>query len=242
MRLDKFLVAVGLGSRSQVKSLLKGKEIKVNGVVTSSPKVHINENLDQISYQEHTLVYEEFVYYILNKPKGYLSATQDKNSQTVLDLLDAQAIQKKVFPVGRLDKDTHGLLLLTNNGQLAHELLSPKKHVDKVYLAQVSGLMTDEDKLSFQAGIPLSDHECLPAQLDILDTNLERAESTVKITIKEGKFHQVKRMVSACGKTVTDLQRISMGPLSLDPDLQVGQYRFLSEKEIEALLNLSQVK
>lgn len=229
MRLDKFLVEVGLGSRTQVKQLLKKKAVLVNGQPESSPKYQVTEE-DKVSYQGQELVYQRFVYYLLNKPKGVISATEDSRHRTVLDLLDDTARHKEVFPVGRLDKDTHGLLLLTNNGQLAHALLSPKRHVDKVYLAQVDGVMTQEDVAHFAAGISLSDHDCQPALLEIIETT-ERT-SRVRITLREGKFHQVKRMVAACGKEVTDLKRLSMGPLTLPVDLEVGSYRQLTEEEL----------
>lgn len=158
IRLDKFLVATGVGTRSQVKLLLKKKAIFVNQKVETSAKAHIDEYKDLVTYQGTPLVYESFVYYLLNKPSGYVSATQDRQQATVMELLDDTARQKAVFPVGRLDKDTRGLLLLTNNGQLAHDLLSPKKHVTKEYLAKVAGIMTEADKDYFARGISLKDH------------------------------------------------------------------------------------
>ena len=169
------------------------------------------------------MTYEKFVYYLLNKPKGYISATEDERHKTVLDLLDETARQKEVFPVGRLDIDTHGLLLLTNNGKLAHAMLSPKKHVEKIYRAQVVGLMNQSDVERFARGIELKDFTCHPAQLKIVELDEEKEISLVEITLAEGKFHQVKRMVAACGKEVTDLQRLSMGPLQLDPELALGE-------------------
>ncbi|EFR43799.1 pseudouridine synthase [Streptococcus pseudoporcinus] len=238
MRLDKFLAEAGFGSRSQVKNLLKTKKVCVNGKNESQAKKQINPNLDRVEVEGQEVLYEEFVYYMLNKPKGVVSATQDKVHQTVLDLLDATAKQKAVFPVGRLDKDTHGLLLLTNNGDLAHRLLSPKKHVNKVYVAEVDGLMTSQDIEAFEKGIQLSDHQCQPAVLEILASDRDKFQSRVKIVIKEGKFHQVKRMVLACGKEVRDLQRLEMGPLQLDSTLDLGAFRKLEKSEIEALLNL----
>ncbi|VTS22225.1 ribosomal small subunit pseudouridine synthase B [Streptococcus porcinus] len=238
MRLDKFLAEAGFGSRTQVKSLLKTKKVCVNGKKESQAKKQINPNLDRVEIEGQEVLYEEFVYYMLNKPKGVISATQDKVHQTVVDLLDETAKQKAVFPVGRLDKDTHGLLLLTNNGDLAHRLLSPKKHVNKVYMAEVDGLMTNQDIESFKKGIHLSDHQCQPAVLEILAIDREKSRSRVKIVIKEGKFHQVKRMVLACGKEVRDLQRLEMGPLQLDSKLALGAFRKLENTEIEALLSL----
>ena len=175
------------------------------------------------------------VYYLLNKPAGVISATEDDHHQTVLDLLDETACHKEVFPVGRLDIDTHGLLLLTNNGKLAHAMLSPKKHVSKIYRAKVAGIMDEADVARFEAGIALKDFTTLPAKLQILEVDEASASSYVEIEIAEGKFHQVKRMVAACGKEVVDLERISMGPLALDQDLQLGEWRRLYPSELASL-------
>ena len=207
MRLDKFLVDCGVGSRTEVKQVLKQKKIQVNGKVETSAKVHIDPDTDQVTYLGEKLLHEEFVYYLL----------------------------KEVFPVGRLDIDTHGLLLLTNNGKLAHAMLSPKKHVDKVYRAQVAGIMTQEDVDRFKEGIVLKDFTTLPAELEILEVDQEANSCLVQIRIAEGKFHQVKRMVAACGKEVTDLERISMGPLNLNPSLELGEWRRLTVEEIGLL-------
>lgn len=235
MRLDKFLVDCGVGSRTEVKQVLKQKKIQVNGKVETSAKVHIDPDTDQVTYLGEKLLHEEFVYYLLNKPKGVISATEDDHHQTVLDLLDDTARHKEVFPVGRLDIDTHGLLLLTNNGKLAHAMLSPKKHVDKLYRAQVAGIMTQEDVDRFKEGIVLKDFTTLPAELEIVDVDQEANTCLVQIRIAEGKFHQVKRMVAACGKEVVDLERISMGPLSLDPTLELGEWRRLKPSELASL-------
>ena len=235
MRLDKFLVENGLGSRSQVKDVLKKGLVLVNGRAEKSPKTQINEMTDEVVVSGQKLTYEKFVYYLLNKPKGYISATEDERHKTVLDLLDETARQKEVFPVGRLDIDTHGLLLLTNNGKLAHAMLSPKKHVEKIYRAKVAGLMNQSDVERFARGIELKDFTCHPAQLKIVELDEEKEISLVEITLAEGKFHQVKRMVAACGKEVTDLQRLSMGPLQLDPELALGEWRRLTEEEMKSL-------
>ncbi|MFS9071899.1 Ribosomal large subunit pseudouridine synthase B [Streptococcus gordonii] len=235
MRLDKFLVENGLGSRSQVKEVLKKGLVLVNGREEKSPKTQINEMADEVVVSGQKLTYEKFVYYLLNKPKGYISATEDERHKTVLNLLDETARQKEVFPVGRLDIDTHGLLLLTNNGKLAHAMLSPKKHVEKIYRAQVVGLMNQSDVERFARGIELKDFTCQPAQLKIVELDEEKETSLVEITLAEGKFHQVKRMVAACGKEVTDLQRLSMGPLQLDPELALGEWRRLTEEELKSL-------
>lgn len=235
MRLDKFLVENGLGSRSQVKDVLKKGLVLVNGRAEKSPKTQINETADEVVVSGQKLTYEKFVYYLLNKPKGYISATEDERHKTVLDLLDETARQKEVFPVGRLDIDTHGLLLLTNNGKLAHAMLSPKKHVEKIYRAKVAGLMNQSDVERFARGIELKDFTCQPAQLKILEVDEEKETSLVEISLAEGKFHQVKRMVAACGKEVTDLHRLSMGPLQLDPELDLGEWRRLTKEEMKSL-------
>ena len=236
MRLDKFLVACAVGSRTEVKNLLKAGRVTVNGKKEKSAKLQINEERDEIRFDGQVLEYEEFVYYIMNKPKGVISATEDSKHRTVLDLLDDLARTKEVFPVGRLDIDTHGLLLLTNDGQLAHALLSPKRHVDKTYLAQVKGIMSQEDVETFAKGIPLKDFTCQPAKLEILSVDSGKDESQVRVTIAEGKFHQVKRMVAYCGKEVVDLQRLTMGTLVLDENLKRGEWRRLTKEELEELL------
>ena len=236
MRLDKFLVACAVGSRTEVKNLLKAGRVTVNSKKEKSAKLQIDEERDEIRFDGQVLEYEEFVYYMMNKPKGVISATEDPKHRTVLDLLDVIAQSKEVFPVGRLDIDTHGLLLLTNNGQLAHALLSPKRHVDKTYLAQVKGIMTQEDVETFAEGIPLKDFTCQPARLELVSIDLEKNQSQIRVTIAEGKFHQVKRMVAYCGKEVVDLQRLTMGTLVLDENLQRGEWRRLIKEELEVLL------
>ena len=236
MRLDKFLVACAVGSRTEVKNLLKAGRVTVNGKKEKLAKLQINEERDEIRFDGQVLEYEEFVYYIMNKPKGVISATEDSKHRTVLDLLDDLARTKEVFPVGRLDIDTHGLLLLTNDGQLAHALLSPKRHVDKTYLAQVEGIMTQEDVETFAKGIPLKDFTCQPAKLELVSIDAEKNQSLVRVIIAEGKFHQVKRMVAYCGKEVVDLQRLTMGTLVLDENLERGEWRRLTKEELEELL------
>ena len=236
MRLDKYLVACAVGSRTEVKNFLKAGRVMVNGKKEKSAKLQINEDTDEICFDGQKLEYEEVVYYMMNKPQGVISATEDPKHKTVLDLLDGLARSKEVFPVGRLDIDTHGLLLLTNDGKLAHALLSPKRHVDKTYLAQVDGIMTDEDIETFAQGIPLKDFTCQPAKLELVSIDREKDQSLVRVTIAEGKFHQVKRMVAYCGKEVVDLQRLTMGTLTLDEDLKRGEWRRLTKEELEGLL------
>ena len=236
MRLDKYLVTCAVGSRTEVKNFLKAGRVTVNGKKEKSAKLQINEETDEICFDGQKLDYEEFVYYMMNKPQGVISATEDPKHKTVLDLLDDLARSKEVFPVGRLDIDTYGLLLLTNDGKLAHALLSPKRHVDKTYLAQINGVMTDTDIETFAQGIPLKDFTCQPAKLEILSVDTEKEESLVRVTIAEGKFHQVKRMVAYCGKEVVDLQRLTMGTLTLDENLKRGEWRRLTKEELEGLL------
>ena len=235
MRLDKFVVTCAVGSRTEVKNLLKAGRVTVNGKKENSAKLQINEERDEIRFDGQVLEYEEFVYYMMNKPQGVISATEDSKHRTVLDLLDDIAQTKEVFPVGRLDIDTHGLLLLTNDGQLAHALLSPKRHVDKTYLAHVEGIMTQEDVETFVKGIPLKDFTCQPAKLEIVSVDSVKNQSLVRVTIAEGKFHQVKRMVAYCGKEVVDLQRLTMGTLVLDENLEQGEWRRLTKEELEVL-------
>ena len=236
MRLDKYLVACSIGSRTEVKNFLKAGRVTVNGKKEKSAKLQIDEVIDEICFDGQKLDYEEFVYYMMNKPQGVISATEDPKHKTVLNLLDDYARAKEVFPVGRLDIDTHGLLLLTNDGKLAHALLSPKRHVDKTYLAQVNGIMTDADIETFAKGIPLKDFTCQPAKLELVSIDREKDQSLVRVTIAEGKFHQVKRMVAYCGKEVVDLQRLTMGTLTLDEDLKRGEWRRLTKEELEGLL------
>ena len=216
--------------------MLKSGRVTVNGKKEKSAKLQIDEERDEIRFDGQVLEYEEFVYYMMNKPKGVISATEDPKHRTVLDLLDDIARSKEVFPVGRLDIDTHGLLLLTNDGKLAHALLSPKRHVDKTYLAQVKGIMTQEDAETFAKGIPLKDFTCQPARLELVSVDTKKNQSQIRVTIAEGKFHQVKRMVAYCGKEVVDLQRLTMGTLMLDDNLQRGEWRRLTKEELEALL------
>ena len=237
MRLDKFLADSGIATRSQVKLILKQKRVRKNQETVTNGKVQIDEKLDEIYLDDERVYYEKYLYYVMNKPKGVVSATEDTKHATVLDLIGELAQKRGVFPVGRLDIDTHGFLLLTNNGALSHAMLSPKKHVEKTYVAKIEGIMTQEDQVSFEKGITLDDgYECMPAHLEILSIDESHQTSVVQIKIKEGKFHQVKRMVKACGKTVVDLQRISMGPLHLDESLKLGEFRSLKDSELEALI------
>ena len=233
MRLDKILAEVGLGSRKEVKQLIKKGHIRVNQKIEKSDKKQIDPEKDQVDYQGEILHYQEFYYYLLHKPAGVVSATEDKHDQTVMDLFSPSDYRSDLFPVGRLDKDTEGLLLITNDGKLAHDLLSPKKHVEKEYFAEVQGVMTAEDQQRFVEGILLDGDRTLPAELLIDEVTEDK--SKVRIILHEGKFHQVKRMVKACGKEVTYLKRIRMGKLLLPKELVKGAYRSLTEDELKGL-------
>lgn len=232
IRLDKYLVHIGYGSRSEVQKLIKQKKVTVDGQVIHKPEFNFEIGLNVLVRGEPA-IYKEFYYFILNKPAGYITATEDLNQETVIDLLTQIDRNKVLAPVGRLDKDTEGLLILTNDGQLNHNLLSPKKHVDKVYYAQINGVITDEDIKAFEKGITLQDGTAYrPAGLEIITSG---TVSEVYVTISEGKFHQVKRMVLAVGKEVTYLKRIKMGDLMLPQDLEIGEYRELTALELSCL-------
>lgn len=237
MRLDKMLAHAGYGTRKEVKDLLKKKVVSVNGEVVTKGDCKVTPAEDEVRVLGEVVGYERYTYLMMNKPQGVLSATEDAHQPTVIDLLDIIYLNMGLAPVGRLDKDTEGLLLLSNDGELAHFLLSPRRHVPKQYQAVVDGMMDEADIRHFREGIELDDgYQCLPAQLEISAINPIAQESHVLITIQEGKFHQVKRMVQACGKEVRYLKRLSMGPLSLDPDLEPGEYRPLEGEEIDSLL------
>lgn len=237
VRLDKFLADAGAGTRSEVKKLIQKGEIQVNGEMVKSPERKVCAEEDVVLLAGKVVgALPEFEYYMLHKPAGCVSATEDSREKTVMEYVPST--RKGLFPVGRLDKDTEGLLLVTNDGQLAHDLLSPKKHVEKTYFARVQGIVTEEDAEQMKKGLDIGDEkETLPAVLEIRTVNRQQEESEVLLTICEGRFHQVKRMMQAVGKTVIYLKRISMGPLSLPEDLKKGECRPLNEKEISDLKN-----
>ena len=232
IRLDKFLADMGIGTRTEVKKLIRQGKVEVDGIIIKSPDFKVNEELQQICYNGQPLTYESYEYYMLNKPAGVISATTDTKERTVVDLIDSKK-RKDLFPVGRLDKDTEGLLLITNDGELAHRLLSPRKHVDKVYFAKVEGVVTEDDIIKFRNGLDIGDGELAkPSELKILVSD---KISEIELTIQEGKFHQVKRMFEAVDKKVIYLKRLSMGILKLDEGLKVGEYRRLSKEELDDL-------
>ena len=233
MRVDKLLSNVGVASRAELKKYCKQGLIYVNGKVINNPGVQVDSENDEVMFNGEKIVYREFVYIMLNKPDGYISATFDKYDPIVLDLIDQSYLVFEPFPVGRLDKDTEGLLVLTNYGQLAHRVLSPKKHVPKTYYAKIEGKVTQEDILAFEKGVVLDDgYETMPSQLKILKSD---DMSEIELTIHEGKFHQVKRMFESVGKKVVYLKRLSMGKLKLDESLELGEYRELTEEEVKLI-------
>ncbi|MBO0586225.1 pseudouridine synthase [Sporosarcina sp. E16_8] len=238
MRLDKLLSNMGYGTRKEVKQLMKKGAVRVNAVAVKDAALHVDVVKDEVTILGQKVIYKEFMYLMMNKPQGVLSATEDKRDQTVIDLLDAEYNIFEMFPVGRLDKDTEGFLLLTNDGKLAHNLLSPKKGVPKTYYAHIEGIVTEEDTERFSEGVILDDgYETKPGQLRILKS---ADISEIELTITEGKYHQVKRMFEAVGKQVIYLKRLSMGPLSLDESLALGSYRELTEWELQQLMQISE--
>ena len=231
-RLDQYLTLAGEGSRSQVKQFLKKGLVQVDGITEKQAKRKVLGN-EQITLNGKPVYYEEHCYLMLHKPAGVVTATEDKKEKTVMDLITLQQ-KNDLFPVGRLDKDTEGLLLVTNHGELAHRLLSPKKHVDKCYFTRVTGQIHEEDIHRFKEGLDIGDEKkTLPADLEILSSG---EISEAKVTICEGRYHQVKRMFEAIGCRVIYLKRLSMGSLTLDPALEKGAFRKLTEEEIAALL------
>lgn len=237
-RLDKIIASTGRFSRKEVKELIRRGVVMVDGVPARSAEEKADPETAEIAVNGEVVTYRRYTWVMLNKPAGYLSATEDGRGPTVLDLLPRELQKQGLFPVGRLDKDTEGLLLLTNEGALAHDLLSPKRHVDKVYYARTEGRLTEADCEAFAAGLVLPDGlRCQSGRLEILSAG---AVSEAHVTIHEGKFHQVKRMLAFLGKPVVYLERIKMGNLPLDLSLSRGSFRFLTDLEVEELRHLTQ--
>lgn len=238
MRIDKFLANMGVGSRSEIKKHAKAGFIKVNGKLEKDAGKIIETDVDRIYFNEEEIIYTQYIYLMMNKPDGVISATFDKFDDTVIDLLEEEYQHFEAFPVGRLDKDTEGLLLITNDGQLAHNLLSPKKGVDKEYYVEVQGKVGEKEIKKFAKGLKLHEYTALPAKLELKDYDEETNQSTCHVTIQEGKFHQVKNMFAAIDMQVTYLKRIRMGSLHLDENLGLGAYRELSEEELNRLKSI----
>ncbi len=233
MRLDRYLANMGCGSRSEVKRWIRSGAVTVNGRPVRDEALQLEPGRDTVCGDGQGIRYAQYLYLMLHKPAGVVSATEDNRDRTVLDLLDEKFRNKGLFPVGRLDKDTEGLLLLTNHGELGHRLLAPKKHIPKRYLARLDGTADAADQAAFREGIDIGGYRTLPAELRILDAG---RQSEVEVVIHEGKFHQIKRMFEARGKPVLYLKRVAMGALELDPALHPGAYRELTPAEIGFLL------
>ena len=228
-RLDKFLCEQEIGSRSEVKNFLKKGHVTVNGVICKNADLKIDPEIDMVAYQGKALRYQQFYYYMMHKPAGVITATEDSSQKTVMELL-GDSFRKDLFPVGRLDKDTEGLLLITNDGELSHTLLSPKKHVPKTYLVQIPEKLEAMQIQTLEQGVDIGDDKItLPAKVQLVD------ENHILLTIHEGRYHQVKRMLSAVGSQVLYLKRMTFGTLNLDPSLEKGSYRELMEDEIAEL-------
>ncbi|KEI12641.1 pseudouridine synthase [Clostridium novyi B str. ATCC 27606] len=236
-RLDKILSNLGYGSRKEIKALVKKGEIEVDGKIIKDNGIKVDPNKSTIKVSGEEINYRKYIYLMMNKPAGVVSATFDNYDETVIDLLDYEYTVFDPFPVGRLDKDTEGFLLITNDGELNHRLTSPKWHVDKIYYAEIDKIVDEKDIRAFEKGIVLDDgYKCLPAKLEILSADENGSE--VNITIQEGKFHQVKRMFEAREKKVIYLKRLQMGNLVLDKSLNEGEYRELTEDEIKVLKSI----
>lgn len=234
IRLDKFLANAGIGTRSEVKNYIKYRRVWVDGKAILKGETKIDPEKNVVTFDKRVVSYEKFCYIMLNKPKGYISATEDETEQTVLSLIPKEYEKFNLFPVGRLDKDTVGLLILSNDGTFAHNTLSPKKHIEKTYFAHINGEITKEHIAEFEKGIILDGgYKCLPAKLEI--SYSAQNLSKVYITIKEGKYHQIKRMFQAFGKKVVYLKRISFGEILLDESLKEGEFRELDENEMKMI-------
>lgn len=233
-RLDKVLSNSGFGSRKDIKKMVRAGEVRVDGKTIKDSRMHINPYEQEIVINGQILAYKAFAYLMMNKPPGVISATYDEHDKTVIDLVPMQYRHFELFPVGRLDKDTEGLLLITNDGKLAHQLLSPKKHVPKTYYAQIQGEVSTADIDAFKQGVVLEDgYETMPAALEILEAS---SQSKVHITIMEGKFHQVKKMFEAVGKKVVYLKRIKMGNLALDDNLALGACKEMDKEQVHNII------
>mgnify|MGYP000002494161 FL=1 len=226
MRLDKYLAGMGIATRKELRQIIRSGRVTVNGVTAAAPDMRIDADACTVALDGEALRYSQFHYYMLYKPCGVVTATEDGRQGTVMDLVTPEMRRMGLFPVGRLDKDTSGLLLLTDDGDFAHRVISPKSDVEKLYLARVDGALTPEDAAAFERGIILADGtQCLPARLDIL------APDECRVAVMEGKYHQVRRMLAACGKPVITLKRLSIGALSLDSGMAEGDFRELDQAE-----------
>jgi 16S rRNA pseudouridine516 synthase len=231
MRLDKLIANAGLASRSEISKAVRGGRVTVNGAVAKTPALQVDPDRDAVVYCGKSVCYREHIYIMLNKPEGYVSATEDKSLPYVTELLPEELQKRELFPVGRLDRDTVGMMILTNNGQLAHVLLSPKHHVEKEYIFTAKVPMKEGVEDEFRNGVTLADgYECKSAKIE-----LDSDRMGGKITLTEGKYHQIKRMVAAQDNRVMTLERVSFGGISLDRSLERGEWRYLTAEEIALL-------
>lgn len=233
IRIDKLLCEMQIGSRREIKEYAKKGRIKVNESVVKNTDLKVNPEVDKVFVDNRKIEFARFEYFMMNKPQGVISATKDEKDMTVVDLIKDN-LRGDLFPVGRLDKDTEGLMVITNDGEMAHRILSPAKHISKTYFAKIDGVVTEEDVMKFSKGITLLDGTVTkPASLVILKTDGNTSEIEVKIY--EGKYHQIKRMFAACGKHVIYLKRLAMGGLMLDDSLKTGEYRRMTDEELKRL-------
>jgi len=233
MRIDKLVSQYGFGSRKEAKAIFKLGVVTVDGEVVTNPQMRVDPEISEVYVGDVLIEYEKYIYVMMNKPDGVISASYDEEEETVCDLLDESHQWHNLFPVGRLDKDTTGLIILTNDGGFAHRALSPKKHVEKVYVAKVDRELVEKDIKAFALGITLDDgYKTLPAVLEPM------GELQARVIIKEGKFHQVKRMFEAIGASVTSLKRVTFAGIELDNDLTEGEFRRLNENEMNIISNL----
>lgn len=229
LRIDKILSNLGYGSRAELKVYCKKGMVKVNDKVISNPGTQVDTDVDKIEFNNEVVNYREFVYIMMNKPDGYLSATFDKRDPIVLDLIDSSYLAFEPFPVGRLDKDTTGLMIISDDGDFAHNILSPKKHVTKKYYVELSGDLRDEMVEDFRNGIRLNDGECKSSILEIID------KRSCYVTLTEGRYHQIKRMFGCYGLDVLELKRVRIGNLDLPSDLEIGESRELTDDELKKI-------
>lgn len=240
MRLDRFLCEMKIGSRSQVKGWIRQGSVTVNGLPAGGPEQKIDEHADEVCFRGKKLEYRKFIYYMMNKPEGVISASASDSDRTVVSLLGADG-REDLFPVGRLDRDVTGLLILTNDGELAHRLLAPKKHVDKVYRVSIAHTLSGEDIRRLEEGLDIGEEKpTLPAKVEVVQ-NGDLTENVILLTLREGKFHQVKRMLRAVGNEVLSLERVAFGGIPLDGGLRRGEYRELTAEELETLRKCSDI-
>ena len=237
MRLDKYLSLAGIASRTETSKAVRGGEVLVNGIPAKKADMQVDPNAVDVRFKGQSVTYRQFTYILMHKPDGVVSATEDGREKTVLDLLpdELRRIRPALFPCGRLDKHTTGLMLLTNNGELSHRLLSPAKHVDKTYDFTVKFPLSEEDVMALEAGVDIGGYVTAPCRVELVSTTEDGRPRAGKITLHEGKYHQIKLMMEARHNQITGLCRVTFGPLTLDPTLEAGEWRMLTEEEIEAL-------